>query len=110
MSGLRFRIDLFVPLDSKTEKVDSVLQTKIDTIKTSILDFRQYSQKINPGKEAEEDTTKAVFHKCYHDETPPKPCEADKDISEWTKDSGPVAVKIEEGTLKKVWNAIKKIF
>lgn len=107
MSGLRFRIDFFVPLDPKTGKVSVELQNKVNAIKTSILDFKNYSTKINDGKIDQEDTTKAIFHKCYHDEDPSKPCDQIKDISEWTKDSGPAIIKKQE---LGIWGKIKNIF
>ena len=71
MAGYRFNLDLFVPetvfnkipLDRKQDFRDEVRALKALAVKVG-----------------DEMTVKATWHKCFHDEKPPRPCEPEQDI------------------------------
>ena len=81
MAGLRFRLDLFIPEDLTGTLVAGVmiptaLATRVPAIRQAIRDLKAYAVQV-PTSEL---TIRAVFHKCYHDEEPPRPCEPEQDI------------------------------
>jgi hypothetical protein len=59
-----------------------------------------------------EDTDKAKFHICHHDENPTKPCEAEKDISELTAEKPTTIIKkpLKTSFLQKVWESIVRMW
>ena len=61
-------------------KIPTALANKIPAIRQAILDLKAYASKINEGQPNEEMSVKATYHKCYHNETPTKPCEAEQEI------------------------------
>ena len=73
MSYLRFTIDLAVK-----EPIPSELKEELPSILKTIKKLKSFASKINEGKENEEFTIKATFHRCYHDEG--KPCEPEQEI------------------------------
>ncbi len=76
MSGIRFSLDLFIP-----EIVyNSIPAVKKTVVRDRIRELKSYATKINEGKSNEEMTVRAVWHKCYHDEIPFKPCESEQEI------------------------------
>lgn len=76
MALIRFTLDLAIPaavyeaLPAATKKA----------IRDRIGQLKALAVKINEGKANEEITTKAQWHRCYHDEVPAKPCEPEADI------------------------------
>lgn len=76
MAGYRFQLDLFIP-----ESVfDSIPQEKKIAFRDRVRELKAFAVKINEGLPNEEMTVKAKYHKCYHDESPPQPCEPEKEI------------------------------
>lgn len=76
MAGIRFSLDLFIP-----EVVYNAIPiAKKVAIRDRIRELKAYAVKINEGQPNEELTVRAVFHKCYHDENPPRPCELEQEI------------------------------
>jgi hypothetical protein len=80
MAGLRFQLDLFIketPTGTVIDgvRIPTVLASKIPTIRQAIKDLKAYAS--NAGNES---TIRAVYHKCYHDEEPTRPCEPEKEI------------------------------
>ena len=73
MSYLRLILDLAVK-----EPLPSKLADKLSEIQEGIRFIKSFASKINEGKVNEEDTTKAVYHRCLHDEG--LPCEPESDI------------------------------
>jgi len=89
MSLYRYNINLALPkpipnvFDTKPTSKELTWisnHTWIEIIREAILRLKAHSVIINPEKPNVEDTIKAVYHICYHDETPPKPCETPVDI------------------------------
>ena len=82
MSGY---LDLFIPFDKGTKDIPEDLKRDILDIRDQIVKLQSFSQKITPTDKtafrAEEDTTRAVFHVCHHDDDPVKSCEEEKDIA-----------------------------
>ena len=76
MSLIRLNLDLAIP---KTV-YDAIPLAKKQAFKQAVLDMKAYAVKINEGLPNEEMTVKATYHQCFHDETPPKPCEAEQEI------------------------------
>ncbi len=76
MSYLRFIVDLAIK-----QPISSGLQAQLSAIATQILRLQSESEKINPGQIMEENSTRATYHVCHHDEHPPKPCDPEEDIS-----------------------------
>ena len=72
----RFNLDLAIP----SNVFDSISDAKIKAFRDAIRDIKAYAVKINEGKDNEEMTVRAVFHKCYHDENANKPCEPEQEI------------------------------
>ena len=58
--------------------IDILIDPKYANIVAAAIKFMKfltkYCETINKGK-ANEVRSRIVIHKCYHDETPPKPCE-----------------------------------
>ncbi len=76
MAGIRFNLDLFI-----TEAVYNAIPTATKiAIRDRIRELKAKAVKINAGLPNEEMTIKAVWHKCYHDEIPFKPCESEQEI------------------------------
>ena len=96
MSGYRFRFDLFIQFDPTTKDIDPELKKDILKIRDECIKLKSFSKKIVPtdptGNRPEEDTTKAVFHICYHDENPTLPCDPEQDISLLTDEKPKVKV------------------
>mgnify|MGYP001572131045 CR=1 FL=1 len=76
MAGIRFTLDLFVP-EATYNAIPSA--TKI-AIRDRIRQLKALAVKLNAGVANEEMTLRAVWHKCYHDEAVPKPCESEIEI------------------------------
>ena len=67
----RFQLDLAIP-----EKVySSILPLEITAFRDKVRKLKALAVSL-PG----EATTRATWHRCYHDETPSKPCEPEQDI------------------------------
>ena len=76
MSGIRFSLDLFIP-----EDVYNAIPIATKTaIRNRILELKAKAVVINAGAANEEITVKAVWHRCYHDESPTKPCGPEQEI------------------------------
>lgn len=71
MAGIRFQLDLFIPEGVFT----SIPDAKKAAFRAAVKALKTYA--ISVGQEM---TVKATWHKCYHDETPTKPCELEKEI------------------------------
>jgi len=89
MSVYRYMIDLAVPrplpafFDTKPTPAEITWITNhtwIEIIREAVIRLKNYSSKINNGVNLEEDTTKAKYHVCHHDEVPQLPCEPEEDI------------------------------
>ncbi len=70
----RFTLDLAIP-EATYNAIPAA--TKL-AFRDRVRDLKTLAVKINAGKDNEEMTVNATFHKCYHDEG--KPCEASQDI------------------------------
>ena len=70
----RFNLDLAIP----SKIYDTIPTTKKSAFKDAIRAMKALAVKINEGKDNEEATVKASWHKCYHDEN--LPCEPENDI------------------------------
>ena len=70
---MKYRLDVCV--FSAKEKV-------IKDLYDAIADSSGELETVNKGKHNEE-KSRVRMHKCYHDETPPKPCEL---MNEWHSD------------------------
>jgi len=70
MALLRIYLDMAFPVPLSPE-----LASKVDEVKAGIrwLKARAYPLPA-------ENTPRAKYHICHHDEIPPKPCEPEKDI------------------------------
>jgi len=76
MALIRFQLDLAIP-----EAVyNAIPAAKKLAVRDTIKGLKALAVRINEGKENEEMTVKAVWHKCYHDEEPTRPCEPPKEI------------------------------
>lgn len=77
MSVRRIRIDLAIP-----ERADGTLspsnEGKVDALFNHIITVKAISVKINPGFANEENTIKATYHICRHDEG--KACDPEVEI------------------------------
>mgnify|MGYP001588599850 CR=1 FL=1 len=62
MAHLRVNIDLAFKLPLSADVLD-----KKDKLLAAIKVVKALSEKINAGKENEENTVRAVWHKCFHD-------------------------------------------
>ncbi len=79
MAYLRFMIDFAIPEDPNGTlvgglKIPTILADKIPVIRQAILNLKGYAENINEGLPNEEETTKAKWHICRHDQTDPPPC------------------------------------
>ena len=70
MSLIRIQVDLAIPV----KEFGDVPKTII----TQIRKLKGMAVKINEGKDNEEMTTKAVWHRCHHDTG--EPCEPEQEI------------------------------
>ena len=70
----RFSLDLAIP----SEVYDSIPATKKTAFRDMVRAMKALAVKINEGKDNEEMTVVAQFHKCRHDEG--LPCEPEQDI------------------------------
>ena len=70
----RFQIDLAIPSDV----FDSIPDRRKSAFRDAVRAIKSYAVRINEGRDEEEMTVKAVYHKCYHDEG--KACEPEKEI------------------------------
>ena len=75
MSGTRFEIDGFIP-----DPMPQELKDRLPEIRAGIRKLMAYCVKINEGKDSEENTIKAIYYSCYHDEVPTKPCGSVQEI------------------------------
>ena len=76
MATIRFTLDLAIP-----EAVFNAIPTARKlAFRDEIRALKSLAIKINEGQPNEEMTVRASYHKCFHDETPPKPCEQEVDI------------------------------
>ena len=75
MSYIRLRVELAFP-----EPLAPILANNITQIRQAIRDLKSFARNINAGTELEENTTLAVYHRCYHDEDPERPCDPEQDI------------------------------
>ena len=71
MASIRFSLDLAIP----KAIYDGIPTARKMAYRDGIRELKALATKIGI-----ENTTKAVWHKCYHDEIPIKPCEAEQDI------------------------------
>ena len=60
---IRFNLDLAIPAKVALEQ-----KAAIDAMKLAISKVKKLAVKINEGKDNEEATVTAKFHKCHHDE------------------------------------------
>ena len=70
----RFSLDLAIP----QAVYDSIPTAKKIDIRDRIRELKSYAVKINEGLPYEEDTTRATWHECYHDEG--LPCKPEQNI------------------------------
>jgi len=75
MSGTRLQIDFFFK-DMMPRQVNEAFPQLLPAIKAA----KAKVSKINEGKDNEENTTKAIYYTCYHDEIPTKPCGLEQEI------------------------------
>ena len=89
MSMYRYMIDLALP-----NPLPTVFSTKptgpeltwmsnhtwLECIRAGIVKLKGFSSKINAGEAPEEDTMRAKWHICYHDEDPTSSCGPEYDI------------------------------
>ena len=75
MSYRRYMIDL-----AFKEPINSGNQGLLTALEAAIKNAKKFAVKINEGKDNEEMTVKATMHKCYHDETPNRPCEGEIEL------------------------------
>jgi hypothetical protein len=54
--------------------------TWLEILRKAIQRLKSYSEIIQPGTDRQEDTTRAKYHLCHHDETPTLPCEQEQDV------------------------------
>jgi len=87
LAGLRFQIHLdgFIPEDSKGTlvagiKIPTAFATKIPVIRSKVHDVKDFVASMERVLSGEELSLTAKYHICYHNETPPQPCEAEQDI------------------------------
>ena len=74
MALIRFQLDLAIP-----EAVyDAIPAAKKTAFRDAIKAVKALAVKINEGKDHEEMTIRAVWHKCRHDEG--LPCSPEEDI------------------------------
>ena len=74
MSLIRFQLDLAIP-----EKVyDAIPAAKKTAFKDAVLAMKALAVKINEGKDNEEMTVRATWHRCKHDEG--LPCEPEQEM------------------------------
>lgn len=99
MSGYRFMFDLFIPFEKDTKDIPEDLKKDILIIRDQIVKLKEYAQKIQPtdptGNRMTEDTDKATFHVCYHNESPVKPCGEEKDISVLTDEKPKISTMMD---------------
>jgi len=74
MSLIRFTLDLAIP----SEVYDAIPAAKKTAFKNMVRAMKALAVRINEGKDNEEMTVVAQFHKCRHDEN--LPCEPENDI------------------------------
>lgn len=69
MSYTRINIDL-----AFKNPMPTVVKNKLNELKVMVKQGQVYAEKINEGLPNEENTVKASYHICYHDEPNPTPC------------------------------------
>jgi hypothetical protein len=69
MAYLRINIDMAFKMP-----LAPAVQTKLNELKALVTQGKAYAEKINAGKPEEENTVRASYHICHHDEGD-KPCE-----------------------------------
>ena len=75
MSLIRIQVDLAIPVAEFSDVPKSMI--------AQIQKLKGMAVKINEGKDNEEDTTRAVWHRCHHD-IGDKPCEPEQEIQKDT--------------------------
>ena len=76
MSLIRFQLDLAIP-----EAVyNAIPSAKKIAIRDRIRELKAFAVIVNAGASNEEMTVKAKWHRCYHGDALPKPCEPEQDI------------------------------
>ena len=71
----RLKLDLAIP----SAVFDSIPDTQKTAFRDTVRKLKSYAVKINEGKDNEEMTVKAVWHRCHHD-TGDQPCEPEEEI------------------------------
>jgi len=74
MALIRFTLDLAIP----SEVYDAIPAAKKSAFRDTIRAMKALAVKINAGKDNEEISVKASWHKCHHDEG--KSCEEENEI------------------------------
>ena len=73
---IRFNLDLAIP-----EKVfNAIPSARKLAFRDEVRALKALARKINEGKDNEEMTVRGTMHKCYHDETPNRPCEGEIEL------------------------------
>ena len=89
MSVYRYMVDLALPnplpaffstYPTQQELTWISNHTWFEIIRAAIVRLKNYSSKIQEGQPNAEDTTKAKYHVCYHDEDPQHQCAPEQDI------------------------------
>ena len=79
MASLRLEISLSIPESQTGTKILAIdgkggivlpknVVDKLKVVRSTIRDFKQYARKINEGQPNEEETVRAIFRICFHDE------------------------------------------
>ena len=87
MAGIRFQITLdgFIPEDPNGVqiagvKIPIVFAEKIPAFRTKVHDIKDFMANMKRVLSGEKLQFKATYHKCFHDEIPPKQCESEQEI------------------------------
>jgi len=76
MALIRFTLDLAIPEDV----YNAIPVTKKLAIRDRIRELKALAVKINAGQLNEENTVRAVWHRCHHDDIGNIACEPEKEI------------------------------
>ena len=75
MAGIRISLDLFIP----EQVYNKIPRERKQAFVQEIRAMKALAVRVNEGKNTEEMTVRAGWHKCYHDEGG-KPCEPEQEI------------------------------
>lgn len=89
MSSIRFNLDLSIP-----EPLPKELEERLFEIQETLKFLQSFSSEINQEGINKEVTTRAVYHRCFHDEG--KPCEQPKDISDENASLSAMVAEVKE--------------